>query len=245
MHGSLISYASEPRRDWQSTCSSHTSELDIFLCEIFLLMHLSTANNTWCSLLFGVPGCCLYSSLWGGPERAEMDRETLVYYFGLSLKQRKCRIFQYHYPFLDEYWPHRLPMEAATPLHPFPNKARGPSSPWAAAHEVPVRQRRPLHTSDLDGAELLHAAGAAAADGRVGDAERLFVPPRAARAGHTLLGRQGRAVARGSVHCRNLHAALFVDLLIHKLVVLAQRNPTKGQSTHGKIIEANMLITIV
>lgn len=136
-------------------------------------------------------------------------------------------------------------MEATPPLHLSSSKARGLSPGCAGAHEVPVRQRRPLHTSDLDGAELLHAAGAAAADGGVGDAVRLLVPSRAARAGHALLRRQRRAVARGSVHCGNLHTALFVDLLIHKFMVLAQRNPTKGQSTHRKIIEANVLIMIV
>lgn len=136
--------------------------------------------------------------------------------------------------------PHRLPTEATTPLHQFPNKARGLSCGCADAHQVPVGQGCPLHASDLDGAELLHAAGAAAAGGGVGDAVRLLVPPRAARARHARLRRQRGAVARGPVHCGDLHAALFVHLLIHKLVVLAQRNPTKGQSTHRKIIEVNV-----
>jgi len=52
-------------------------------------------------------------------------------------------------------------------------------------------------------------------------------------------------VAGGSVDSRNLHTALFIDLLIHKLVVLAQKNPTKRQSTHRKIIKVNILIMIV
>lgn len=127
----------------------------------------------------------------------------------------------------------------------FPNKSRGLSSLHADTHEVPVGQRRPLHTSDLDGAELLHAAGAAAADGGVGDAVRLFMSAGAASAGHALLRRERGAVARGPVHGGNLHTALFVELLIHKLVVLAQRNPTKGQSAHRKIIEVNILFMIV
>lgn len=130
-------------------------------------------------------------------------------------------------------------------MHLFPDTARGLSSRCAGAHEVPVGQRRPLHTSDLDGAEFLHAAGAAAADGGVGDAIRLFMPAGAASAGHALLGRERGAVAWGPVHCGNLHTALFVELLVHKLVVLAQRKPTKGQSAHGKIIEVNILIVIV
>lgn len=52
-------------------------------------------------------------------------------------------------------------------------------------------------------------------------------------------------MARGSVDGGNLHAALFIDLLIHKLVILAQRNPTKGQSIRRKIIKVNIFIVIV
>lgn len=92
-------------------------------------------------------------------------------------------------------------MAATTALHPFPAKAGGLSSRCADAREVPVGQRRPLHTSDLDGAELLHAAGAAAGDGGVWDAVRLFMSSGAASAGHALLRRKRGAVARGSVHC--------------------------------------------
>lgn len=67
------------KRARQSNCSSRVSELDSFLCEIFLLRHLAMAYNIWCSILFGVPRCCLlqigHGSLWEGSERAEMDSD--------------------------------------------------------------------------------------------------------------------------------------------------------------------------
>lgn len=61
------------------------------------------------------------------------------------------------------------------PLHLFSNEEKDFSSPCADACEVPVRQRRPLHASDLDGAELLYAAWTAAGDGGVWDAVSLFM----------------------------------------------------------------------
>lgn len=66
-------------------------------------------------------------------------------------------------------------MEATSPLHPFLHEGKGFSPLCADAGEVPVRQRRPFHTSDMDGAELLYAAWAAATDVGVWDVVSLFM----------------------------------------------------------------------